>query len=88
MEDTLAGLEDGTRNALAGPAKAIHSIEAAAGAPRGQVLAQYAAVKPALSPPIRLQPSALRGWASFDTRFGILSRPPDVSRAFDTTLAP
>jgi putative hydroxymethylpyrimidine transport system substrate-binding protein len=88
LEDTLGALEDGTRNALADPAKAIHNISAASGAPRGQVLAQYTAVKPALSPPIKLQPAALRGWASFDTRFGIVSRPPDVSRAFDTSLAP
>ena len=25
---------------------------------------------------------------AFDTRFGILSRPPDVAAAFDTTVAP
>jgi hypothetical protein len=28
----------------------------------------------------------LRRWAAWDLRFGILDRPLDVSRAFDTTL--
>ena len=34
----------------------------------------------------RLQPAVLREWAAWDQRFGILSEPLDVRRAFDTTL--
>jgi putative hydroxymethylpyrimidine transport system substrate-binding protein len=34
-----------------------------------------------------LQPRVLREWAAWDVRFGILKRPIDVSRAFDTSLA-
>jgi putative hydroxymethylpyrimidine transport system substrate-binding protein len=34
-----------------------------------------------------LQPRALREWAAWDVRFGILKRPIDVNRAFDTSLA-
>ena len=33
-----------------------------------------------------LRPSTLRAWARWDQRFGILSGPLDVERAFDTTL--
>jgi hypothetical protein len=34
-----------------------------------------------------LRPAALRAWAAWDREFGILRRPLDVRRAFDTTLA-
>jgi putative hydroxymethylpyrimidine transport system substrate-binding protein len=34
----------------------------------------------------QLKPSVLRAWARWDVRFGILDKPPDVGRAFDTTL--
>ena len=33
-----------------------------------------------------LKPGVLRAWARWDLRFGILSKPLDVSKAFDTTL--
>ena len=33
-----------------------------------------------------LKPAVLRAWARWDVRFGILDNPPDVERAFDTTL--
>jgi len=88
IRDTLAAIEDGTRAVLSDPQTAVGAVARASAASRAQVLAQLAAVRPALSPPIRLQPASLSGWASFDTRFGILSRPPDVAKAFDTTVAP
>jgi putative hydroxymethylpyrimidine transport system substrate-binding protein len=88
IRNALAALEDGTREATANPAEALAAIQKASGAPRKLVLAELTAIRPALSPPIRLQPASLAGWARFDTRFGILSRPPDVARAFDTTVAP
>jgi putative hydroxymethylpyrimidine transport system substrate-binding protein len=34
----------------------------------------------------QLRPAVLRAWARWDQRFGILRRPLDVARAFDTTL--
>jgi ABC-type nitrate/sulfonate/bicarbonate transport system substrate-binding protein len=34
----------------------------------------------------QLRPSVLRAWAAWDLRFGILRKPLDVARAFDTTL--
>ena len=44
--------------------------------------AQFEAVAPALTPPLRLDREELEGWARFDARFGILRSPPDVERAF------
>jgi putative hydroxymethylpyrimidine transport system substrate-binding protein len=88
IRSALAAIEDGTRAAVADPAKALGPIEQASGAPRALVLSELAAIRPALSPPVRLQPASLAGWARFDTSFGILSRPPDVASAFDTRVAP
>jgi NitT/TauT family transport system substrate-binding protein/putative hydroxymethylpyrimidine transport system substrate-binding protein len=88
ISDTLAALEDGTRAVLKDPQAAIGAVAQASGGSHAAVLAQLVAVRPALSPPIRLQPMSLNGWAAFDSRFGILSRPPDVAKAFDTTVAP
>jgi ABC-type nitrate/sulfonate/bicarbonate transport system substrate-binding protein len=36
----------------------------------------------------RLDPATLRAWAVWEARFGIVKRPPDVSRAFDGSLVP
>ena len=52
------------------------------GADEPLVRAQFAAVAPALTPPLRLDRDALEGWARFDARFGILREPPDVEQAF------
>jgi len=87
IADALAALEDGTREASSDPAKALDPIQKASGSPRSLVLAELTAIRPAFSPPIELQPASLAGWARFDTRFGILARPPNVSRAFDTQVA-
>jgi NitT/TauT family transport system substrate-binding protein/putative hydroxymethylpyrimidine transport system substrate-binding protein len=88
VRDTLAALADGTRDALAHRADAVRLVARASQADPGLVRAELDAVAPALSPPVRLDPAALRGWAAFDPRFGILRREPDVRRAFDLALAP
>ena len=84
----LAALADGTRAALSRPAPVVAAIARAAQADLGLVRAELAAIRPALSPPLRLDRRALSAWAAFDARFGILKRRPLVARAFDTTLAP
>jgi putative hydroxymethylpyrimidine transport system substrate-binding protein len=84
----LAALADGTRAALARPTPVVAAIARAAQADPALVRAQLAAIRPALSPPLRLDRRALAGWAAFDVRFGILRREPDLARAFDLTLAP
>lgn len=84
VEDLLATLEDGTRAALADRDATVADIVRASGADEALVRAQLAAVAPALRPPVRLDRSALEGWARFDARFGILKRPPDVAAVFPT----
>ena len=36
----------------------------------------------------QLDPAALRAWAAWEARFGIVRQPPDVARAFDGSLVP
>jgi ABC-type nitrate/sulfonate/bicarbonate transport system substrate-binding protein len=55
------------------------------------VAAQLSALLPAFRAPDgrtgELDPARLRKWAAWEARFGIVSRPPDVSRMFDYSLA-
>jgi putative hydroxymethylpyrimidine transport system substrate-binding protein len=85
---TLSALADGTRAALRDPAAAVQAIARAGQGDTALVRSELAAIRPALSPPLVLESRALNGWAAFDVRFGILRRPPDVGRAFDTSLVP
>jgi putative hydroxymethylpyrimidine transport system substrate-binding protein len=88
LRRALAALADGTRAALARPGPVVAAIARAAQADPALLRAQLAAIRPALSPPLRLDRRALAGWAAFDVRFGILRRRPDLGRAFDLTLVP
>jgi putative hydroxymethylpyrimidine transport system substrate-binding protein len=84
QRETLARLRStlaaGTRAALADRETTVDDLVEASGADEPLVRAQLTAVAPALRPPIRLNRSALEGWARFDARFGILERAPDVDR--------
>jgi putative hydroxymethylpyrimidine transport system substrate-binding protein len=82
IDDALAKLHRGTAEALRDRQATIDRIVRASGADEALVRAQLDAVAPALLPPVVLDREALRGWARFDARFGILKRPPDVERAF------
>jgi putative hydroxymethylpyrimidine transport system substrate-binding protein len=88
LRRTLAALADGTRDALANRDDAVRRVARAAQADQGLIRAELDAIAPALSPPIRLSPTALAGWAAFSFRLGILRRTPMVSQVFDQTLAP
>jgi NitT/TauT family transport system substrate-binding protein/putative hydroxymethylpyrimidine transport system substrate-binding protein len=78
----LEKLAAGTRAALSHRQATIDELVKVSGADEPLVRAQLDAVAPALLPPIRLDRRALEGWASFDARFGILDKRPDVNRAF------
>ena len=54
----------------------------------GLLRAEAKALRHSFPPGLKLDPRALRRWAEFDVRYGILKRPPDLARAFDTTLIP
>jgi putative hydroxymethylpyrimidine transport system substrate-binding protein len=82
IDDLLATLAAGTRAALTDREATVSDLVDASGADEPLVRAQLAAIAPALRPPLRLDREALRGWAAFDARFGILERRPDLSRAF------
>jgi ABC-type nitrate/sulfonate/bicarbonate transport system substrate-binding protein len=86
VEKTLAALAAGAHAALAKPDAMVDPLVKASGADPGLMRAELAAVRPVLSPDLKLDRAALEGWARFDQRFGILKRRPDVSRAFDFSL--
>ena len=88
VSDTVTTLAAGTRSALANPAPAVADIARASGADESLVRAQLRAVLGALRPPLRLDREQLARWARFDTRFGILERPAEVSRAFPPSSRP
>jgi NitT/TauT family transport system substrate-binding protein/putative hydroxymethylpyrimidine transport system substrate-binding protein len=82
LASMLSALRAGTRAALGDRDATIEDLVEASGADEPLVRAQLEAVAPALRPPLRLDRAALREWAQFDARFGILERPPDVERVF------
>jgi NitT/TauT family transport system substrate-binding protein/putative hydroxymethylpyrimidine transport system substrate-binding protein len=82
VDSMLAELARGTRAALRHRDATITELVQVSGADEPLVRAQFEAVAPALTPPLRLDRETLEGWARFDARFGILRSPPDVERAF------
>jgi putative hydroxymethylpyrimidine transport system substrate-binding protein len=78
----LAALGEGSDAARANPTVALQPIVNASGADASLIRAELAAVQPVLSPGVALNFSALRAWAAFDARFGILKRAPNVNRLF------
>jgi putative hydroxymethylpyrimidine transport system substrate-binding protein len=82
VEDMLAEIAEGTDTALQDRDATVERLVRASGADEPLVRAQLKAVAPALQPPVTLDTSALRDWARFDARFGILRHAPDVSEAF------
>ena len=92
VADVLRALRRGYAWASAHPAGAVDAlISAAPGLDRSLTAAQLAAVRPAFTHPGGrfgvLSPARLRAWAAWDVRFGILPRPPNLSRAFDFALS-
>jgi NitT/TauT family transport system substrate-binding protein/putative hydroxymethylpyrimidine transport system substrate-binding protein len=82
IRGAVEALRRGTAAALRDPGPALARIATRSGAEPELVRAQYRAIRPALSPPARLDRRALAGWARFAVRFGILDRPPDLGAAF------
>jgi putative hydroxymethylpyrimidine transport system substrate-binding protein len=82
IDDMLGAIDEGTDRALSHRDATVDSLVRASGADEPLIRAQLKAVAPALEPPVELDMGALRAWARFDARFGILRRAPDVSQAF------
>jgi len=90
---TLAALARGYDAAIAEPDAALIDLgDAVPGLDRARADRQLDAVQPVMTGPDgrfgALNPAALRSWAAWDVRFGILERPPDVARAFDSSFLP
>ncbi|MGI9095197.1 MAG: ABC transporter substrate-binding protein [Thermoleophilaceae bacterium] len=82
VRDTIAALAAGTQQALADLPASADRIAQASDGDAALVTAQLEAVAPALEPPLELDRAALKRWARFDARFGILESPPEVEAAF------
>jgi len=80
----LAALTDGVHEVHRDPNAAIKQIADVSSADLALVSAQLKAVDPLFYPPMRLNRMVLARWASWDTRFGILARRPNVDRLFVT----
>jgi putative hydroxymethylpyrimidine transport system substrate-binding protein len=90
---TIRALQRGYMQAQAEPDSAVAAMTTRfRGLDRAALSAQLDAVGEAFTAGASaygvLRPDVLRAWASWDVRFGILDRPPDLARAFDTTLVP
>ena len=88
---TIRALQRGYGEAQRDPESAVAAMRAAEpGLDQPALSAQLDAVDEAFTAGARafgqLRPDVLRAWARWDRRFGILTRPLDVGRAFDTTL--
>ena len=81
-------IQDGGTFAQSEPEAMIGPIAKAAGADPALIRAEMEALRHAFVGGVQYAPHALRNWAEFDVRYGILKRPPDLERAFDTTLFP
>jgi len=88
---TIRALQRGYGETQRDPESAVAAMRAAEpGLEQPALSAQLDAVDEAFTAGARafgqLRPDVLRAWARWDRRFGILTRPLDVGRAFDTTL--
>ena len=88
IEAALRSIGAGVDAVLADRRAAAAEIARVSGAEPALVRAQLDAVAPAFGPKLGLDRRALEGWATFDERFGILTRRPDVARLFRFDVAP
>jgi putative hydroxymethylpyrimidine transport system substrate-binding protein len=89
----VRALQRGYQQVQADPESAVSAVLSAdPSLQRSDLAAQLDAVSPAFTAGARgfgeLRPAVLRAWAAWDVKFGILSRPPDLAKAFDTSIVP
>lgn len=88
IERAVRALAGGVEATLRDPNAAAREIaRASGGTDLALTRAQLAALRPVVSPPLRLDRAVLEEWADFDARIGIVERRPDVRRAFDLSVA-
>jgi ABC-type nitrate/sulfonate/bicarbonate transport system substrate-binding protein len=90
---TIRALQRGYSEAQDDPDSAVATLAGAVpGLDRARLSAQLDAVAPAFTAGAaaygQLRGAALRTWADWAVRTGVLRRPPDLAQTFDTTLVP
>ncbi len=93
VEAVVRALAGGYSMTVQHPAQSAADLERAVpGLDAAQLRQQLAVLLPALQGPGgrigALDPVILQAWAKWEAKFGIVKRPPDVSKAFDTTVVP
>jgi ABC-type nitrate/sulfonate/bicarbonate transport system substrate-binding protein len=91
VKAVIRALQRGYQQAQVDPESAISAMTAAEPSlQRADLSAQLDAVAPDFTAGAReygqLRPDVLRAWAAWDLKFGILHKPIDPAKAFDTTL--
>jgi putative hydroxymethylpyrimidine transport system substrate-binding protein len=83
---TVRALRRGYDETIDDPESAVEALVERAGVQRDATRRELDAVSPAFTEGTTrfgsFDPAALRAWASWEARFGITKRPPDVARAF------
>ena len=88
IEHAVAALKRGTEETLADPGASAKEIaKASGGTDLKLVQAQLDALRPVVTPPLRLDRELIEKWADFDARIGIVKKRTDVDRAFDFDVA-
>jgi putative hydroxymethylpyrimidine transport system substrate-binding protein len=88
LEGAVAALRRGVDSTLRDPDAAAREIARASGGSELELVrAQLDALRPVVTPPLRLDRGVVEEWAAFDARIGIVKRPVDVGRAFDFGVA-
>jgi ABC-type nitrate/sulfonate/bicarbonate transport system substrate-binding protein len=90
-QNVVDALVNGYRFTLAHPASSAKDLEQlVTGLDPKLVSVQLHGLLPAFQAPGQrvgeLDPTRLRAWARWEARFGIVTRPPDVAQAFDSSL--
>lgn len=84
IDDALAAIASGLEATRARPDEAVAVIARAADTDdTALVRAQLDAVAPVFADGLKLDRAVLERWADFDVRIGLVSKRPDVARAFD-----
>ena len=86
IEKAVEAIRLGTGSELSEPDPVARDIAKASGGDLALVRAQMRAVAPVIRPPLRLDRAVLERWADWDARIGLVTRRPDVGRAFDFTV--
>jgi putative hydroxymethylpyrimidine transport system substrate-binding protein len=87
IENGMAAISDGVQRVLSSePGVVVRDIARSGQADPGLVRAEFEAIRPAFLTGVMLPENALRNWARFDVRYGILKRPPDLRAAFEELI--